>query len=231
MSELRDPVSSASHLLTAIWAVFATLVMCRMTAKRPARLFPAIIFGGSMILLYTASGTFHGLYYDTPEEKRFFQKLDQSAIYLLIAGTATPIYSILLQGAWRTWFLRMVWLLAFAGIACLWLLPKAPHSAVVGIYMALGWLGVLPAPLYYRAVGWRAMNWVWAGAGFYSVGAICELTQWPVIVPGWFQAHEVLHVCDTVGTVAFFLFVVRYVLTYQRQSEPEAAAVASDEVW
>src|SRR5438128_154538 len=108
--DLRDPVSSASHLFTAIWAVFATLVMLRLTANRPGRLLPIVIFGASMVLLYTASGTFHGLHYDTPEQKRLFQKIDQTAVYLLIAGSYTPVLSILLAGAWRRWFLRMTWL-------------------------------------------------------------------------------------------------------------------------
>ena len=129
MSDLRDPVSSASHLLTALWAVFATLVMLRLTARRPERLLPVAVYGASMVLLFLASGTFHGLHYDSPEQKRFFQKLDMSAVYLLIAGTYTPVLAILLAGAWRKWFLRMVWLCAVSGIACLWLLPKAPHAA------------------------------------------------------------------------------------------------------
>ena len=73
MTDLRDPVSSVSHLLTALWAVFATLLMLRMTAHRPGRLLPVAIYGLSMVLLFLASGTFHGLHYDTPEEKRLFQ--------------------------------------------------------------------------------------------------------------------------------------------------------------
>jgi hemolysin III len=226
VTDLRDPVSSASHLLTALWAVFATLVMLRLTANRPGRLLPVVVYGVSMVLLFLASGTFHGLHYDTPEEKRFFQKLDMSAVYLLIAGTYTPVLSILLTGAWRKWFLRMVWLMALAGVGCLWLLPKAPHAAMVSFYLGLGWLGILPLPMYYRALGWRAMNWVWVGAGFYSLGAICELTEWPVIVPNWVQWHEVLHFCDTAGSITFFLFVVRYVIPYQaRTPQPQTVAI------
>lgn len=227
--ELRDPVSSASHLLTALWAVFATLVMLRLSSSSPSRRLPLFVYGASMVLLYLASGTFHGLhYYGDEERKRFFQKLDQSAVYLLIAGTYTPVLAILLVGAWRKWFLRMVWLMALAGVACMWLLPKAPHSAIVGIYLGLGWIGILPLPLYYRAVGWRAMNWVWVGAGLYSLGAICELTKWPVIVPGVVQAHEVLHLCDTAASITFFLFVVRYVIPYQaRAQHPQTVSVSA----
>ena len=118
MTELRDPVSSASHLLTALWAVFATLVMCRLAAQRPGRLVPVVVYGLSMVLLYTASGTFHGLPYpaSTPEG-RFFQKLDQSAVYLLIAGSVTPAIAILLEGAWRRRFLMVMWGLALSGVA------------------------------------------------------------------------------------------------------------------
>ena len=124
----------------------------------------------------------------------------------------------------------MVWVLALAGVACLWFLPKAPHAAIVGLYLGLGWLTVLPMPLLYQAVGWRAMNWVWLGAAFYSAGAICELTQWPVIVPGWVSFHEVLHFCDSAASIAFFLFVVRYVIPYEqkprRETIPESAPEA-----
>ena len=93
-------------------------------------------------------------------------------------------------------------------------IAEAAHALVVGIYLSLGWLGAIPVLHYYRAVGWRAMNWVALGAALYTLGAVCELTQWPVIVPGWFQAHEMLHFCDSAASMAFFVFVVRYVLPY-----------------
>lgn len=223
MTDLRDPISSSSHLLTALWAVYATLIMLRLAGRSPGRLLPLAVYGVSMVLLYLASGTFHGLHYDTPEEKRFFQKLDQSAIYLLIAGTYTPTLAIVLAGAWRKWFLRMVWLMAGCGIGCLWLLPKAPHAAMISFYLALGWLGILPLPLFYRALGWRAMNWVWAGGLMYSVGAVCELLQWPVIVPGVLQAHEVMHLFDSAASLTFFLFVVRYVIPFEPKVAPPPA--------
>ena len=230
MTFLRDPVSSASHLLTAGWAVFATLIMVRLTTRRPGRMIPVIIYGASMVLLFLASGTFHGLYYESPEERRFYQKLDQTAVYLLIAGTYTPVLSVLLQGAWRRWFLCMVWLLAGAGISCMWLLPKAPHAAIVGFYLGLGWIGILPVPLYFRAIGWRAMNWVWAGALLYSFGAICELTQWPIIVPGWIGFHEVLHLADTAASIVFFLFMIRHVIPYQPKPPRRVTPVVRSEV-
>jgi hemolysin III len=215
---LRDPVSSASHLLTAVWAVYATLILVRLTRAGDGRRAAVAVYGMSMVLLYLASGTFHGLFYETPEERRFFQKLDQSAIFLLIAGTSTPILATLLDGWRRRYFLRLVWGLAAVGVACLWLLPKPPHVLTVALFLGIGWVGILPIFSYYRAVGWRAMNWVWAGAAFYTAGAICELTEWPVgwVWPVRFGFHEVLHLCDTAGSVMFFVFVVRFVIPYRR---------------
>ena len=220
--ELRDPVSSASHLLTAVWAVFATLVLLRLTPPDRRRQLAVAIFGASMVLLYLASGTFHGLYYDTPEQRRFFQKLDQSAIFLLIAGTNTPCLAILVGGRLGRAFLAGLWGLAAAGVFCLWVLPKAPHWVVVTIYLGIGWLGVLPVGRYYKAVGPRGMNWVWAGAGLYCLGAVIELAEWPTLVvePVRVGFHELLHVCDTAGTLAFFVFVARYVVPHR----PPAAA-------
>ena len=227
---LRDPVSSASHLLTAVWAAYATLILIRLTPAGQGRRWAVTVFGLSMVLLYLASGTFHGVPYtraENPDAFRFFQKIDQSAIFLLIAGTNTPCLLVLLGGAWGKWFLRLMWGLAATGIGCLWLLPKAPHWLVVTDYMAIGWLGVMPVVQYYRAVGWRAMNWLWLGAGLYTVGAICELSEWPVILeaPVRVGYHEVLHLFDTAATVVFFVFIVRFVVNFHAAKEPEPASV------
>lgn len=219
MLELRDPVSSASHLLTAGWAVYATLIMWRFSSRRPERVLPVIVYGLSMVLLFLASGLFHGLHYTSLEQRRLFQKIDQSAVYFLIAGTYTPVLSILLEGATRRWFLRVVWTFALAGVGCMWLLPKAPHSAIVGIYLGVGWAGILPLPLYYRAIGWRAMNYVWVGALCYTACALCELTDWPTIVPGWIGSHEMLHFFVTAGNLVYFLFVLRFVIPYEKSNE------------
>lgn len=216
MLTLRDPVSSLSHLLTAVWALFATAVMVRLAT--PRRRVAAILYGVSMVALYTASGLFHGLYYQTLEQRRFFQKLDQSAIYGLIAGTNTPVMAIVLSGRRRKLLLSGIWLLAAGGIAALWLLPQASHTVVVSVYLLMGWIGVVPMRWYYRALGVRAMNWAWLGAACYTLGAFCELSRWPVIIPGWIGPHEVLHFCDSAGSLAFFVFIQRYVLPYNNQA-------------
>ena len=131
---------------------------------------------------------------------------------------------ILLRGGMRRWFLCLVWGLALLGFATMWIFPKPPHILNISFFLGLGWLGVGPVVHYYRAVGWRAMNWVWLGALLYTTGAVCELTKWPVVVPGYVQWHEVMHLLHAAAAVAFFIFGVKYVIPYE---EPERAQAAS----
>lgn len=215
MFELRDPVASATHLFTAFWALFATLLMWRLTPNDRIRRISVTIFGVSMVVLYAASGTFHGV----QSNLRFFQKVDQSAVYTLIAGTCTPLMLMLLSGVYRNVMLAGTWLMAIVGIACLWFLPKAPHPLMVSLYLGMGWFGFSGVWKYYQAIGFWGMLWIVGGAAFYTLGAVFELTRWPVIVPGVIQAHEVLHLTDMVATYCFFVCIVRYVIPYR---SPEA---------
>lgn len=217
---LRDPVSSSSHLLFALWAGYAFAILLRVARASSQRQFAYAVFGGSMVLVYFASGLFHGVPFtktENPTTFRFFQRLDQSAIFILIAGTNTPLMVTFLHGRWRGWCLSGIWATATAAIGCLWLLPKPPHEAIVAICLGMGWLGFLPITHYYRAVGWRAMNLVWIGCILYMLGAVCELTKWPVLSawPVRFGFHEVFHLFCAAASFAFFLFVVRYVIPYR----------------
>lgn len=167
--------------------------------------------------VYFFSGLFHGLRLPR-EDLRVYQQLDQSAIYVLIAGTYTPVMAVLLTGRRRRVMLTGIWTLAFVGIACLWMLPKMPHTITVGLYLGMGWFGMLGIWHYYLAIGWRGMSWAMAGAFFYTLGAIFELLQWPVIWEGVIRGHEMLHLCDMIATYCHVVFIMRYVITYRPQA-------------
>lgn len=220
----RDPVSSASHLFTAVWAIFATLILLRLTGPDRRRRAAVLVYGLSMVFLYLASGVFHAKYYEDPAERRFYQMLDQTAILGLIAGTCTPPIVMLLKGPLQRWFLAIMWGLAAIAATCLWLLPQPPHAVIVGICLGMGWFSAVPLFWYYQAVGWRAMNYVLLGAASYSIGSVFELAEWPNPWPGWIGFHEVFHFCDILGSVAFFLFITRYVIPYQPPELPVRGA-------
>lgn len=211
---LRDPVSSASHFLMAGLAVAATLLMVRFAGRDRARRRSVLVFGLCMIALYAASGLYHALKLP-PDELRVFQRIDMSAIYLMIAGTCTPVAGLLLRGRFRAVLLMGVWLFAGLGITSLWLLPKPDHAVLVGTYLGMGWLGMAGVWHYWRATGWGGLRWLAAGAVFYTGGAVIELANWPVLVPGVVRSHELLHLCDMLATACHIAFVLKYVLPYR----------------
>jgi hemolysin III len=218
---LRDPVSSLSHFLMAGVAVLMTLFLVRLTTGDRARRLSVLVFGLCMIALYAASGLYHALRVP-PEQLRIFQKMDMSAIYLMIAGSCTPIAGVLLEGRFRVFLLTGVWSLAVIGIASLWLLPKPPYAVLVGTYLGMGWLGMAGLGHYRRATGWVGIRWLIGGGVLYTLGAAVELANWPVLVPGVVRSHEILHFCDMAGTACHLVFIVGYVLPYQSPATEDA---------
>lgn len=212
--DFHDRVSSLTHLGTAVWAVFATLILVRLTRGQGAGRWPIGLYGLSMVLLYLASGMFHGInhgYRGSPSFL-FFQKIDKSAIFLLIAGSYLPVLVYLLRGAWRRVCLGLMGAIAALGIGSLWLLPTMRLEYLVFVYIGMGLVGLVAIPQIAGQVGWRALFWIALEAVFYVGGGLAEVAQWPVLLPGWVGPHEVLHVADIGGTLAHFVFVVKYVI-------------------
>jgi hemolysin III len=212
---LRNPVSAGTHLLWCLWSCYAAALLWRLARGDLLRRCSVACFGLSMVLLYGASGIYHAVPAGHPSLETL-RRLDHSAIYLLIAGTYTPIFAVLLRGRLRLALLSLLWALAAAGIACKWLLPWPPHGLTVALYLAVGWVGLLPVYQMTRAVGLRAMAWGLLGGLLYTLGAVCEATRWPVLIPGVLAGHEVLHLCDMGGTLTHVFFVIRYVLPFRR---------------
>jgi len=214
---LRDPVSSVTHLATALFAGYVTLLFARLTRHDPAKRRALMVFGYSMVVLYTASGIYHAV--PGKADDRLvceFRRLDVSAIFLLIAGSFTPIVYVLLPDPRRQVMLTVLWSLAAAGIVSRWLIPGMPHPVTVGTFAAAGLPGLLPARYYVRAVGWRALAWGLAGAGCYALGGVCDLADWPAPIPGLINSHELTHLLDMAGTACHVLFMVRFVIPFER---------------
>jgi hemolysin III len=238
--ESCDPVSAVTHLGMAVWAAFAGLILYRLTDGHGAgRRWAVVAYVASMVALYAASGAFHGLISltqavddDLPRQEAvaslwMFQKLDKSAIFLLILGSNVPVIVYLLRGAWRAVCLIGMAGFALFGIAALWLLPTIPHEYLVAVYVGMGVCSLIPLPHYRQAVGWRGLGLIGLFAGVYIAGGAAEVLRWPVVVPGWFGPHETLHVADMTGTLLHFAFVLKYVVL-GTAAEPEATVDLSD---
>jgi hemolysin III len=226
---LRDPVSALTHLSAGLVAAYAALLLWRLAGGDRTKRLSLACFGTCMVLLYAVSGTYHAIPLPkTSHTVEVFRRLDHSAIYLLIAGTYTPVFAVLLRGRLRAGLLAVVWLLAAAGVVAKWLLPIAADGLTIGLYLGLGWLVVVPLPALVRAVGVRGMAWGAAGGLCYTAGALFELARWPVLIPGLVGWHEILHVWVMAGTALHVLFMVRYVVPFRRPAAvPVVAAEAA----
>src|SRR5262245_11054460 len=179
---LRDPVASLTHLFGFLAAVYFTALLWRLARGDRARQLSVLCFGLSMCLLYGASVAYHAV--QRPQSLiDSFRRLDHSAIYVLIAGTYTPIYAVLLRGQARAAMLALMWGLAAAGVVCKWVLPIGAYELSVALYVGMGWAGLFSVVGLVRAAGWKAIAFGTLGGVFYTLGGVCDALRWPVIHP------------------------------------------------
>lgn len=207
--DFHEPFSSLSHLAFAAFMLFAGGILLRLARGHSAFHRWAVgLYALSAVLLYTASGLFHGVRYSSESAGELFRRFDLSGIFLLVAGSYLPVFAYLLNGRWRVVMTAAVGSLDGAGIAAVWLLDAPKSGTMVPIYAALAAVGLIPLPKYLRAVGWRGVLWMFAAAGVYATGGVCEVFKWPVLWEGVIGPHEVLHVTDIVGTLTHLGLVV-----------------------
>jgi hemolysin III len=209
---LREPVSGLTHLAGALLAVVG-LVVLLTTAAGAGRMdqFVAFgIFGCSLIALYGASSLYHLLPLSPPAVARL-RRLDHMTIFVLIAGTYTPVCLLALDDGWRAGMLGAVWGLALCGVLLKLFWMGAPRWISVALYLAMGWLAVVAAPAIFRAVPAGGTAWILAGGLIYSAGALVYGLKRPNPLPGVFGFHELWHLFVLAGSACHFWAILRYI--------------------
>lgn len=182
---LKDPASGLSHLVGAVLSVIGLAALLRVGIANHDvwQIVSFAIFGGSLILLYSASATYHLLNVSVRAEV-VLRKLDHIMIFVLIAGTYTPICLIKLRGPAGYAMLTVVWSLAVAGVFFKVFYLNAPRWAYTGVYLLMGWMSLFIMVPLARAVGFRALLWLLVGGAFYSLGAVIYGLKKPNLIPG-----------------------------------------------
>ena len=209
----REPVNGWLHLGAAVLATVGLAVLAVDAHARQSvrHLVGALVFGATAVLLFGASANYHL----RPASRRaaLFRRLDHAMIYLLIAGTYTPLCLVPL---WPTRtgrvLLVLVWALALAGIVLELALRELPRRVSTTIYLALGWAGVLATPVLADHLPWSLLQWVLLGGVLYTVGAIVYWRKWPRGRPGVFGFHELWHVFVIAASASHYWAVLRHVL-------------------
>lgn len=214
MGKIKDPFSGLSHLAGAVLSIVAlvALVYNAVLHGTVSHIVAFSIFGASLVLLYTASALYHLL----PLSQKgalILRRIDHMMIFVLIAGTYTPVCLIPLRGAWGYSFLIGVWFLAIAGILIKIFWMEAPRWFSTLLYVVMGWLIVIPFWPLIQTVSLGGIVWLVLGGLFYTVGAILYGTKWPPnIIPGWIGFHEIFHVFTMAGSFSHFWLMSRYIL-------------------
>ena len=172
----------------------------------PLRIVSYVIYGISLMLMFSASAAYH-LSTSSERGMLILRKLDHTAIYLLIAGTYTPICLLFFTGFWRANMLWIIWLMALAGIIVKLFVIKAPRWVTAGIYLAMGWISVMAAGEMIRSMPPAVLAWLLAGGLFYTIGAVIYITKKLDFVPGVFGFHEVWHIFVMLGAASHFVVI------------------------
>lgn len=208
--KFREPVNGFTHFYTAIAALFGSIYLVVVSRADTPRMVSLVIYGISLVLLFSASAAYH-LSNAHPSAIQILRKLDHSAIFVLIAGTYTPICYNFFTGFWQWGLLSIIWGIAIVGIVLKMFYMKTPRWLTAGIYLVMGWLCVLALPEMLARIPNGGLLWLLAGGVFYTVGAIIYSTKALNLFPGRFGFHEVWHIFVMLGALAHFVMIAVYI--------------------
>jgi len=202
-----ERLNGYSHLLGLLLALAATALLLAKTLPTgdAAQIAGALVFSLSAVVLYAASTLFHST---RGPRKRFWERVDHCAIYLLIAGTYTPFALVTLHGLWGWLLMVAVWGAAFFGIGReLLQAGSAASKPPLALYIAMGWLGVLAAVPLAARLDSGGLAWLLAGGVLYTVGTVFYRNR-----RGFRHAHGTWHLFVLAGTASHYVCVGWFVL-------------------
>ncbi len=207
VANLREEIANAlTHGLAAAAALAGSAVLITLAAIYGDgwQLASAIVFGVTLLLLYTASTLYHAIQH--PVSKGRLKVFDHCAIYLLIAGTYTPFTLVGLRGTWGWSLFAAIWTLAFAGVVFKLFYTGRFKKLSTAIYIAMGWLVIVAIkPMWNSLDGWT-LGWLFAGGAFYTLGTIFYHRE---SVP---YSHSIWHAFVIAGSVCHFVSVTSQIL-------------------
>lgn len=212
--KIKDPGSALTHFIGMLLALFATTPLLMKAARNPdhTHILALSIFIISMILLYAASTVYHTLDI-SPKVNQLLRKIDHMMIFILIAGTYTPICMLVLGDKTGWSMLALVWGIAMIGIIinALWITCPKWFSSL--IYIAMGWICVLAFSKIVSALPRSAFGWLLAGGVIYTVGGIIYALKLPFLNHKYknFGSHEIFHLFVMGGSFCHYIMMYLFV--------------------
>lgn len=206
---LREPVNALTHLLGAVLSVvgLVALVMAAAQHGSTRQIVAVSIFGASLVMMYGVSALYHA----STRGLGHFQRIDHVMIYVLIAGSYTPICLLVLGGRLGMALLITVWTLAALGVFQKIVWMHAPRWLSTALYLGIGWIAVILVRPLITAGSRGFFLWLLAGGIAYSVGAIVYAKRWPRGRGKVFGSHEIWHLFVMAGSFAHYWAILAYV--------------------
>jgi hemolysin III len=206
---LREPVNALTHLLGAVLSVvgLVALVMAAAQHGSTRQIVAVSIFGASLVMMYGVSALYHA----SSRGLGHFQRIDHVMIYVLIAGSYTPICLLVLGGRLGMALLITVWTLAALGVFQKIVWMHAPRWLSTALYLGMGWIAVILVRPLITAGSRGFFLWLLAGGIAYSVGAIVYAKRWPRGRGKVFGSHEIWPLFVMSVSFAHYLAILAYV--------------------
>ncbi len=209
--KMKEPVNTWTHFVLFMAAIVGLVFLIILSKNNISKLITMTIYGVSMILLYGASSLYHWVQ-TTPQKELLLKKVDHIAIYLLIAGSYTPVFYYGLEGAWRWAMLTVVWVLAITGMALkIWFI-HAPRYVSSAFYVSLGWIALLPFLQLVKNLPMGAIILMAVGGVTYTMGAIIYATKIFDFFPKRFGFHEIFHLFIGAGSIVHYIMILIYII-------------------
>jgi len=210
LSRAKEPFNTWSHAAGVLLGVPGLVALLVLADGDPKRTAAFAVYGASVIILYLASTLYHGLHLSDLWEERF-RRFDHIAIFLLIAGSYTPVCLITLDGALGWGVFAGIWTIAVAGILLKLFTPFLPAWATASIYVGMGWFGAVAFIPMTEIVPAEGMAWLAIAGITYTAGAVIYALERPDPFPKVFGHHEIFHIFVLGGSLAHFVFLAGYV--------------------
>jgi hemolysin III len=211
---LREPINGFTHLAGAILSfvgLLALVIKTTLTNPTIINISAVIVFGISMILLYSASATYH-LVVSSDKVISFLRKLDHSMIFVLIAGSYTPFCLIALED-FKGWILfTIIYAIAILGVLFKMLWFKCPRWVSTIIYIGMGWMAIFIIGPLCRVISSQGVFLLALGGIFYTIGGVIYGVKPKYLKFKHLGFHEIFHIFVLLGSLTHFLCVFYYVI-------------------
>lgn len=211
LGKMQNPIRGFLHGGAAVATVVGLVFLIIRAWGSAAALAGALIFGLALLVMYIVSSLYHSIPWGQRWKTRL-QRVDHSMIYLVVAGTFTPVAIAVLDGVSLAVSLSVLWGIAATGIVMKSLLPNVKTWLSVSLQLSMGWIAIAWVPRIVEELGWSAVVLILLGGLCYTVGAVIFLTKWPKLLPRSFSYHELFHLLVVTASVLHFMAIWLYAI-------------------